>query len=269
MKERIHQIIDFTNPNDRSARITALIISTCIVLSIITIALETLPPLCTSCSTLFRRLEIVFVSIFTLEYVIRIWACTADENYRHPVFGRLRYALTPLVLIDLIVIAPFYISGLDANLAFLRAFRLIRLLRLAKLGRYSTALQTFARVLMRVREQLTIVATVLLVLLIVASSLMYLAESTVQPDAFGSIPAAMWWTFATFTTIGYGDVYPVTPFGRILAGFVSLLGIATFALPTAILGAAFSREFSSQDRKEKLTRCPHCGKPLEHPEHPE
>ena len=263
MMKRIHEIIDFTNPADRAGRTVALIISVVIVLSILATVLETSGPLYDRWRTSFRDFEFFAIMIFSIEYIVRIWVCTADEKFRHPVFGRLKYALTPLVLIDLIVILPFFLSGLHTNLAFLRVFRFIRLLRLAKLGRYSTALQIFHRVVVRTKEQLTIVLSLLLVMVVVASSLVYSAESSAQPDAFGSIPSAMWWTFCTLTTIGYGDIYPITPMGKLLAACISILGIAMFALPTAILGAAFINEIAVDNSHHDIKVCPFCGKSLD------
>ena len=137
----------------------------------------------------------------------------------------------------------------------MRAVRLLA--RAARLSRYFTGLRTLGGVLQAKRYELFTVMLVLMVLLILASSLMFFAEHDVQPEAFSSIPAAMWWTIVTLTTVGYGDVYPVTSMGRLLAGFIAILGIGFFALPAGILGSGFLEEV--QRRQEGPRVCPHCG----------
>jgi voltage-gated potassium channel len=163
-----------------------------------------------------------------------------------------------MALLDLAAIAPAVIPAVTADLRFLRIPRLLRLLRLAKLSRYSPALAIIGRVLYRKRIELLVVATSATLLMIVAAVLMYMLESPAQPDQFSSIPAAMWWTVVTLTTVGYGDIYPVTVAGKVVASLIATLGIGLFALPTAILGSAFLAEVSDQ----RAATCPHCGKSL-------
>ena len=193
--------------------------------------------------------ETFSVGVFTAEYAARLW--TARR--------RVRYALSPLALIDLIAIVPFYLPFLGADLRFARAFRLLRLLRIAKLARYLRAVHLFCEVARAKREELVMAAAGMSILLICASSLMYFAEHDAQPQAFSSIPASMWWSVATVTTVGYGDVFPVTPLGRLVAGVVAVLGIGFFAFPTAILSAGFVEVVS---RSKVAPTCPHCGGPL-------
>jgi voltage-gated potassium channel len=138
----------------------------------------------------------------------------------------------------------------------IRLFRLVRLIRVAKLGRYSTAMHLLVRVLGKKKTELAASASLLFLLLIVSSSLVHLAEHVAQPDDFGSIPASMWWAIVTLTTVGYGDVYPVTAAGKVMAGCIAVLGIGLFALPTGILAMGFLEEV--QGKKT----CPHCGKEL-------
>ncbi len=176
--------------------------------------------------------------------------------------GRLRFAGRPLPVVDLLAILPFYVPllpGLD--LRVLRAIRLMRLMRLFKVARYSESLQLIGAVLYRKRHELAMTAFSVIVLLVVAASLVYEVERDAQGDKFGSIPAAMWWGVTTLTTVGYGDVYPVTPAGKVLGAIIAILGIGVFALPTAILGAGFIEEL--QRRKAKGKVCPHCGRQIE------
>ena len=157
--------------------------------------------------------------------------------------------------IDLFSFLPFYLPVfLPIDLRFLRILRLFRLIRVMKLGRYSEAMKTFHRVITRTREQLLLALSILIIVLVLASSMMYYAEHDAQPDRFASIPESMWWAVVTLATVGYGDVYPVTVLGRVIGGIVVITGIAIFALPAAILSAGFIEEV--QDRKVVI--CPNC-----------
>ncbi len=260
-RKRIYEIVEVAAPGDRVSRAFDISILAVILLNIVALVLETVRPLYDRAPSLFKNIEVVSIIVFTVEYLARIWSCTASAKYAAPLRGRLRFASKPMVLIDLLAILPFYLPFLGLDLRFMRAVRLFRFFRIAKLGRYSTALQTLGSVLHSRKEELFSTLLILLLLLLVASSLMYFAENTGQPESFSSIPAAMWWAVATLTTVGYGDVLPVTPLGKLLASFIAILGIGMFALPTGILGAAFVEEI--QKVKDGVRICPHCGKHLE------
>ncbi len=168
--------------------------------------------------------------------------------------------ITPLAIVDLLAIAPFYLPMLiPVDLRFLRALRLFRILRVLKIGRYSEAMRLFGKVLKAKRAELVTAVFVLVVLLIISSSILYYVEHGVQPDKFTNIPEAMWWGTVTLTTVGYGDIYPVTPAGKLLAALISLMGIGLFALPAGLLSAGFIEEI----RKKHKHVCPHCGKEIE------
>ena len=221
----------------RAGRVFNLSVIAIIVLTALAIMLETIEPMTNAGRGAFAAFEIISVAIFTVEYVARVWSCTEDPAYSHPLWGRLRFAVQPLAIVDLLAILPFYIPlivGLD-----LRFMRVLRLLRLLKLARYSKSMSLVGHVLRSRRDVLLSTMLVGFVLLFFASVFMYLAERETQPEAFSSIPAAMWWGVVTLTTVGYGDLYPVTPIGRGLGTFVALLGIGLFAMPAGILGSAF------------------------------
>jgi voltage-gated potassium channel len=165
-----------------------------------------------------------------------------------------------MVLIDLFAILPFYIptSGLDFRV--LRAVRLTRLFRILKLGHYSQSLRTLGKVLKSKREELIVTLFAGVILLIIASSIMYYIERDTQPDKFNSILSAMWWGVSTLTTIGYGDIYPITTLGKIVGSFISVMGIGLFVLPAGILASGFSSELQNNVKNPKV--CPHCGKDI-------
>jgi len=190
--------------------------------------------------------ELVITLIFTAELALRVWVAVEDRagRYAHPLLGRLRYLLTPLAIVDLIAILPFYLAPfLAGNLLFLRALRIVRIL---KLFRYSETLVLFQLVVYNQRAALLAGAMVIATAAVVIAGLAYALEGRAQPEHFGTIPDSLWWTIVTMTTVGYGDVVPATLLGRILASATAFIGITMFAFPTAILGAGFARELQKQ-----------------------
>jgi len=260
LRKRTNQILRPVTGGDWASRSCDVLILTAIVVSVLGIILESVASIRDEAPQLFRWLEIVTVVIFTVEYVLRLWSCVEEAKYKAPLSGRLRFAATPLALIDLAAILPFYLPFIGLDLRFIRVVRLLRLFRVAKLGRYSESLQLLGRVISEKKAELGITLFVLLLLVVLASCLLYHVENPTQPDAFPSIPAAMWWAVATLTTVGYGDVYPVTILGKFFAAIIAILGIGMFALPTGILGAGFVEQI--QTRRRGPARCPHCGKAL-------
>jgi len=188
--------------------------------------------------------EIVSVGIFSLEYLARLWVCVDDprDRFHHPIKGRLRYMATPMAIIDLVAVLPLFL-GIIASVDL----RFLRLARLLKLLRYSSALDLLFHAIRSERRTLTTAGVVMLVLLVTLSSIVYLIERDVQPAAFGSIPAAMWWGVVTLTTVGYGDVVPQTALGKLVGALTTMLGFGMFALPAGILASAFAQEVKRRD----------------------
>jgi len=259
LKKRVHAILDPAGGEGAASRVFGIFIVTLISLNIVALALETVKSVRDLCPGFFLAFEVVSVLIFTAEYLLRLWSCTAMREYSSPIGGRLRFAVSPLALIDLLAVLPFYLPFLGIDLRFVRAVRLMRLFRVAKLGRYSQAVRTLGKVFVAKKEELGVTLSVLLILLLISSCLMYIAEHDAQPEAFSSIPAAMWWSVTTLTTVGYGDIYPVTIWGKALAAVVAILGIGVFALPTGIIGAGFVEEMQARKKRPSVRTCPHCG----------
>lgn len=227
-----------------------------ITVNVTAVMVQTVDPIGEAYSGFFRWFEAFSVTIFTIEYFGRVWSAIENPDYREPVSGRIRFAGRPLLLIDLVAILPFYLTGLGiaSDLRFVRALRLVRLLRIIKLARYSESLQAFGTVLREKKPDLVIALFVNLLLLVVASSIMYHIEHDAQPEAFPSIPQTMWWGIATLTTVGYGDITPVTPLGQLLGAVTAVLGIGLFALPASILASGFIEATGGIEHE-----CPHCG----------
>lgn len=224
-----------------------------ICLNVLAVMLETVDRLYFLYHPIFKIFDILSVTIFTLEYIVRIYYFE-DKS----ITGKIRYIISPLAIIDLIAIIPFYLPMIiPIDLRFLR---LLRLLRILKILRYSNSLKLFEDVIKAKKDELIITTVLIVILLIISSSLVYFVEHDAQPEVFSSIPASMWWGVVTLTTIGYGDTYPVTPLGKLLGAMVALLGICVFALPTGILSAGFIEEIQ-KTKKRKV--CPYCGKDIE------
>ncbi|MEC7118327.1 MAG: ion transporter [Pseudomonadota bacterium] len=222
-------------PESGLSRINKLIIA-CILLSLLVAVISTEEPVYQDHKTLFLYTEWVLGLIFGVEYLARVW--TSIENPLHS--SRLHYIFKPAPLLDLFTVLLTFATFFGAEGFLLRLVRVLRILRLARLGEFSDATHLISQAISKRRFELLLSAGIALLLLTVSSSALYLIEGGVQPEAFGSIPRAMWWSVATLTTVGYGDVYPVTAAGRLLAAFTAIAGIGLIAMPTGILAAAFS-----------------------------
>ena len=251
-KHRVFETLEKGTGDDRLSRQFDIFIMTLIILNVILVIIETVEPLYLKYQYGLDLFEAISVIIFTIEYLGRLWTCTYIEKYRHPFWGRIRYIFSVVGLIDLFAILPFYLPlffAMDGR--FLRILRLFRLIRLFKMGRYSTAFALITKVFKKRKEELVISLTFLLVMLILASGLMYFVEHEAQPEAFSSIPETMWWGVATLTTVGYGDVYPITALGRFLGAIIAILGVGLFALPAGIIAAGFESELSKRRKDEE------------------
>ncbi|MCX6698206.1 MAG: ion transporter [Methanoregula sp.] len=237
-------------------------IAAMIVLNVLAVILETKQSLYFEYAPYFHIFDLFTLIVFTIEYVLRVWCCVKNPLYSSPVKGRLRYALSPLALIDLISIAPFYLPLIfPIELRMLRLLRLLRVFRVLKLGRYSNAFETFVDVLKSKKEELVITVIMVIIVLILSSSALYAIEREAQPNEFGSIPDAMWWAVVTLATVGYGDVYPITALGKFIAAFVALAAIGLFALPAGILATGFIESINRRKlcNGNNTAVCPQCG----------
>lgn len=222
-----------------------------ILLNVVGIVLESVESIYTKYQELFYYFEIFSVVVFTIEYLVRIYSITESPEYKHFITGRLRYSISFYALIDLFAILPFYLSFIIPDLRFIRVLRLLRLIRLLKVIRFIKAIRVIEAVFRNTKDELFISFLIIAKVLFLSSTLMYFCEHTLQPDKFSSIPATMWWSTMTLTTVGYGDIYPITSLGKFFAGLISLLGIAVFALPTGILVGGFSEQIRFKKSKDR------------------
>lgn len=287
-KQAVYDVLDDNNHVYKVSRVVNYCLIVLIVLNVMSVIFETVQSFYDRYWALITLFEIFSVEIFTVEYVARLWVCNLDERYRGAIKGRLRYMVSPLALIDLMAILPFYLPFLVVlDLRFIRALRLLRLLRVFKLSRYSDSMSMLGRIIKSRREDLLITIFIIAIALIISSSCMYYAEHEAQPEKFDSIPNAMYWGVITLATVGYGDIYPVTPLGKIFSAVIALAGVAMFALPAGIIGSSFIEERQKMrdkamekeienDIEHRLEAdiekaldldavCPHCGKRLHDP----
>ena len=209
--------------------------------------LETVASINASYENIFYYFEVFSVAVFTIEYMLRVWSCTEDKDndYSNPITGRIKYIMSPMAIIDLLAFLPFYLTMFFA--IDLRILRILRMLRLLKLTRYSEALSVVWAVLTKQRRALTAAFFIMLVALLFTSSIIYLFEHEVQPEKFSSIPESMWWALATLTTVGYGDVTPITNGGKLFAGMTMILAIGLAALPIGVIATGFANEIQKHD----------------------
>jgi voltage-gated potassium channel len=267
IKIRLYDILVETDDNELVDRLVAIFLMILIVLNSAAVVLETVVELDAQYGSIFNALEMVSVTIFTVEYLLRLWIAPLNPKYSKPFWGRIKYAFSLMALVDLLAILPTFLPILLPllfpkellDLRIVRFLRIFRLFRLFKMSRYVESLNTLDDVVRSRKEQLGVTFVMILMLLLLSSSLMYLVENAAQPDKFPHIPAAMWWGVATLTTVGYGDVFPITPLGKLLSSFIAFLGIGMFALPTGILASGFAEEINKRQRRDEECLCPHCG----------
>lgn len=269
VKMKVHTILHPELGFTKWDRVINVFIIVLIILNVTAVMLETVRSIHEPYAAFFRNFDLISVIIFTIEYVLRVWSCNHDPRYALSIHGRIRYMFSAGALLDLLAILPFYVHiivGLD--LRVLRILRLMRFLRLFRLTAYMRSARMVRNVFITRANDLKLSLVMILFLIIIAACLLYFAENSTQPKIFSSIPATIWWAIVTVTSVGYGDMVPVTTTGKILTSIISLTGLAVFALPAGIITAGFLEEIK-KTKKQKVHHCPHCGKPLDHPDHTE
>lgn len=268
MRRRIYEILTNPRSDDRLGRLISLGLLLLIGANVVASVLETDAELARHGAHFFYWFEWVSVLVFTLEYVLRLWSCTADPRFASAIRGRLRLIVTPMALVDIVSIAPFYVELLlpaTLDLRFLRVLRLLRMFRLLRASRIADAFAMVIRVLKGKRVELAVALTVVAVAMLVAAGAIYFAERNEPGTQFTSIPHAMWWSVETITTIGYGDMIPTTPLGKLIGSLVAFVGICAVALPVGILSSGFLEEVNRKKRAAlaDARTCPHCGSAID------
>ena len=278
LRRRTFQVLEKAAAGDRLSAIVDSVLIAVILGNMAAVVLESFDWLYARYEPWFAGFELASVVLFTVEFALRLWTSDRLRPSSSRLGAGFRYVLSPAGVVDLLAILPFYLPFLiPADLRWLRTLRVIRFLRVFKLSRYNRSIVSIGTVMRQRKHELLVSAGITLLLLLVASTAMYYIESAIQPEAFPNIVASMWWAVATLTTVGYGDVVPVTSWGRLLGGIIAILGIGLVALPTAIISSGFIEELTrskrtsgratairkEEARQEMVPRyCPCCGKPL-------
>jgi voltage-gated potassium channel len=256
-------------PSHREAGLSMLnrFIVAAVLLSVAFVVAESEPAVHDIHPTLFHAVEVGFGLLFLIEYMARVWVAAEDPRYNDGLKGRLRYAVTPSALLDLLAVTPLFLHVIGAEAYIIRILRVVRVLRLAKLGRFTIATRALSHAVHARRYELLISVGVAIFILVLTSTLMYIVEGHTQPEVFGSIPRAMWWAIATLTTVGYGDAVPHTLPGRILGGITAVTGVGLIAMPAGILAAAMSDAIHTRraaEHKEAVERAHRQAAKAEH-----
>lgn len=232
------------SPGEWPSRLFDYFLILLILSNAVAMMLDTVPEFTARWKQELRIFDLFSVAIFTVEYVARLWTCVELHDEKHgnePLWKRrCRYLVSPMAIIDLLAILPFYLSmfiSID-----LRVLRLLRLTRLIKLGRYSRSAQLLWQVLRNEAKTLIAALSIMLIVMTFAATGIYYIEREAQPDVFGTIPSSLWWALVTLTTVGYGDVVPITVGGKVFGGCITLMGVALYAVPAGILSSSFTAQ---------------------------
>ena len=250
VRHRLYQLLDHRHPS-LASRLVDLSIMVLIGLNVVAVILESVPEYERAYRFRFTAFEFVSVWLFALEYAFRVWCCVENPAFAHPLWGRLRYMRTPMALVDLAAFLPSMLVwfGVTLDTRFLRVLRLVRIF---KLTRYSDALDLLLTVVRREASAFISAVFIMLIIIVFAASGIYLVEHDAQPEAFGSIPKAIWWATVTLTTVGYGDVVPVTVWGKVFGVLITIAGVGMAAMPAGILASGFSAELHNRREKYRL-----------------
>jgi voltage-gated potassium channel len=257
LRKRLYLTLEPTEKGGALETIFELILILIIVLNILAIVLDSVKSIHEQYHEAFYNFEIFSVIFFTIEYIGRVYSIVEGKRFKHPIKGRLNYMSTPMSVIDLLAFFPFYLTFLPLDLRFLRIVRLMGLFRMFKVARYMHALILFGKVIRERKEQLILSILFILFILVIISTIMFYVEREAQPEKFTSIPATMWWGIATLTTVGYGDMVPITMWGKFLGGIFAITGVGLLALPAGILSSGFFEILYSGNKRKR--KCPHCG----------
>ena len=245
-KKRILEVLEKAKPGDKTSQYSDLFLSTLIILNLLAVSLESVEAIGRKFGPEFFVFEIFSVTIFVIEYLLRIWASAAngDGTPKSSIKARSKYIFSFTGIIDLLAILPSLLPLLFS--VDLRWLRVLRLLRLLKISHYSSALEDLFSAIHHERSSFAAASYLFILALFFASSLMYVAENSVQPEKFSSIPETMWWSLITLTTVGYGDVSPISPLGKVIGAFTAIMGVFSVALLTGIVANAFAHQVAQR-----------------------
>lgn len=253
-KEDIYRIISYRKHTTKVERIYNLVMIILIISNLLVTIIESNKVTFENYYYYFQYFELFSVIIFTAEYLLRLYSITCNPKFSSFINSRVKFIFSPEGLIDLLSFLPFYVPIFGiTDLRIIRVFRLFRFIRLFKIGRYSKSVFIISQILKNKREELVLTIVFAVFLIIISSHIIFLLESDVQPDKYSDLFDAMYWSVVTLTSVGYGDVYPITFLGKLFTMFVSVIGLGLVALPAGIIASGFNELLQKKE-------CPHCGK---------
>lgn len=262
-KTRIFRLVEKGSHGQRLNRLFDYFIMSLILLSVISIILESISEINIEYGKILNGFDLFTIIVFSIEYIMRLYVSDLTHPSTNRIKSALKFIFSAAGLIDLLAILPFYLPMLiKMDLRFLRVLRLTRFLRILKVSRYNDSLNLIWTVIKEKKSELAVTGFVTFLILLLASFIMYYVEGEKQPEQFPNILSAFWWAVATLTTVGYGDVYPITGLGKMISGLIAVLGIGLVALPTGLISAGFMNKIESRKQTKQDNVCPHCGKAI-------
>lgn len=243
MRRYLYYLLE-QNSSNPLVRLVNLLLMLLIMTNVVAVILASDRAIYLELQVFFDNFELFSIIVFSMEYLVRTWICVENPRYRSSVTGRVRYMVSPMAIVDLVAVLPFYL-GIIFNIDT-RFLRVLRLFRIFKLSRHFSAMSVLLTVIKNELATLVSAIFIMLVLVVLASAGMFLVERDIQPETFGTIPRAMWWATITLTTVGYGDVIPISAAGKILGIFITILGVGMAALPAGIIASGFTREVNKR-----------------------
>ena len=263
LKMKIYQLVAKDGQGRRISRVFDYFIMILILLSVLAIILESIKEVNNQFGSVLRVFNIISVVVFSIEYLIRLYVSDLTHPSTSCIKSACRFVFSAYGLIDLLAILPFYLPMLiRMDLRFIRTLRLTRCLRILKMNRYNDSLDLIWSVIKEKRSELMVTGFISFLLVLFASFVMYYIEGEQQPEQFPNILASFWCAVATLTTVGYGDVYPITGLGKVISGLIAIMGVGIIALPTGLISAGFMNKIEDKKKKD-LNTCPHCGKEID------
>jgi len=250
LRKKIFILLSSPDENHTASWYVNLFLILLIFFNVLTIILSSVQTYYEAFSEFFHWFEVFSVVIFTIEYLLRLWTADLHEDVGNPPKANIRFAFTPLMIIDLLAILPFYLPFLGIDLRFMRILRLFRVFRLVRLIRFTQALHLIYRVYAKRIELLIIFTIAAIFALIMGSVMLYYVENPLQPEAFQDIPKTMWWVMGILTTVGFGEISPISPWGRLIVMMLAFSGVLLFAFAAAVISSGFT-EVMDEVRENK------------------
>lgn len=259
-KQKIWEIINADKNDNKRSKYFDTFILTLILLNTLAVIISTISNIEKKYGFVLYIFEIISISIFTIEYLLRIFFCTQDKKYKNPILGRIKFALTPMALIDLISIIPFYLPFFSYDLRFIRIFRIFRIIRVLKIERYISTGRLIKKVFQKKKSELALVGVIFSITILISSFLIFYSENPAQPKIFTTFFKSISWSIASITNLA-SEGFPITTIGKFTSSILSIFGLLIIALITSILSSGFTQVLISRKSRKKI-KCPHCGKEI-------